>query len=266
MTDSTYSGLLMAELWFQTVPDLSSEPVQQAIRDSVGELTIQDGAIMVSHADLTIDLEEGPVPLTTSVFAASNLEHAEKTRPDTSQTWDWDGADAAIEQATGSVLVSELLASYFAPAQRLEGFRRVLAPLIRATGPLAISWPNSQQVTDPAAFEEHHLDGVINIRMFHVADDGGARVMDSLGLQIFELPDVQCHFRDYDPGRVAALLYSTAGYLFEAGDVIDEGHTISGPDSDDPLICRHEQSLVEPAREVIDVDLGLPYAVGHPPA
>lgn len=257
------TGLLMAELWYQTPPDLNSPELRQALGESLGAIEARDSAIMIPHADLTMEVEEGQLPLTTSVFAASDLQQPDKQKPDISQTWDWDGAAAALDRCQGSVLVSELLAEYFAPSQRVEAIRRVIGVLIKLTSPLAISWPNSQQITDPAAFEDHRLDGVINIRMFVVAEGKGERVMDSLGLQVFELPDVQCHYRDYDPGAVAALLYSTAGYLFEAGDVIDDGHTITGPDNNDPLICRHEQSLVEPAREVVDIDLGLPYAVGH---
>ena len=54
-------------------------------------------------------------------------------------------------------------------------------------------------------------------------------VMDTLGLHVFGLPDVQCHFRDREPGEIATMLFSTAVYLFRSGDVIADGNTISGP-------------------------------------
>ena len=87
-------------------------------------------------------------------------------------------------------------------------------------------------------------------------------VMDTLGLYVFGLPDVQCHFRDREPGEIAALLFATGVYLFEAGDVIADGNTISGPDGDGRLVCRREPALIAPAREVLDIDLGDPYAAG----
>jgi hypothetical protein len=86
--------------------------------------------------------------------------------------------------------------------------------------------------------------------------------MDTLGLHIFDLPDLQCRYRpkasggSHEPGQVAALLFNTAAYLFEHGDVIDDGHTISGTSEDEVFRCSHQDSLVEPHRLVLDVDLG----------
>jgi len=87
-------------------------------------------------------------------------------------------------------------------------------------------------------------------------------VMDTLGLHVFGLPDVQCHFRDREPGEIAAMLFSTAVYLFRSGDVIADGNTVSGP-GDERLVCFQERALLAPSRRVIDVDLGDPYAAGR---
>jgi hypothetical protein len=45
--------------------------------------------------------------------------------------------------------------------------------------------------------------------------------------------------------------------------VIADGNTISGPQADERLVCFREPSLLEPSRQVIDVDLGDPYAAGR---
>ena len=37
--------------------------------------------------------------------------------------------------------------------------------------------------------------------------DEDALAMDTLGLHVFDLPDVQCHFRDREPGEIAELRY-----------------------------------------------------------
>ena len=102
---------------------------------------------------------------------------------------------------------------------------------------------------------------MLNVRFFTVGDDE-TRLMDTLGLDLFELPDVQCHYRDFDPAAVATMLFNTAVYLFAQGDVIDDGHTISGPRGDEHFVCRHEAALLGPPRTVLDVDLGDPYAAG----
>ena len=135
--------------------------------------------------------------------------------------------------------------------------------LTAATGPLAVSWPTSQRVTDPAAEAADGLGGLVNVRLFAVSDDADELVMDTRGLAPFELPDLQVHFRDLEPGRLAGLLYATASYLLEEGDVIADGNTISGLQGDEHWRCVHEDALVPPARTVLDIDPGDPYAAGR---
>jgi hypothetical protein len=98
-----------------------------------------------------------------------------------------------------------------------------VAELIRHTHPTVLSWPQSQRVGDPELFAAGELDGLINVRYFSIANDPGAMVMDTLGLHVFGLPDVQCHFRDRGPAEIATMLFSTAAYLFRSGDVIADG-------------------------------------------
>ena len=76
------------------------------------------------------------------------------------------------------------------------------------------------------------------------------------------LPDMQCHFRGLDPGAVGALLYATAHHIYENGDTILDGDTTQGVTPRDRWECRHEVSLVEPRRPVIDVRPDGPHAGG----
>jgi Domain of unknown function (DUF4261) len=196
------------------------------------------------------------------VMPATPLGQSGKQRPDASQTWDWDGAEAAVAQGTAGVIVTELLMAGWSPQDRVAALSRVLAELCRLTQPLAIYWAHSQRVSDPQALAEDDLSGVVNVRFFTVAGDEEAMVLDTLGLHVFGLPDLQCHFRDRQPGEVASLLYATALYVFNSGDVIADGNTISGLDGNERYVCRRERSLLEPSRLVLDVDLGDPYAAG----
>jgi hypothetical protein len=149
------------------------------------------------------------------------------------------------------------------PRERWGAMSRVVAELTQLTQPIVLSWPQSQRVGDPAHFAADDLDGLINVRYFSIANEPGTVVMDTLGLHVFSLPDVQCHFRDRKAGEIAELLFVTGAYLFRSGDVIEDGNTISGPNGDERLVCFHEPALLEPSRQVIDVDLGDPYAAGR---
>ena len=186
-----------------------------------------------------------------------------KILPGTGQTWDWPEADERLQAAGASVLVMELFTGDSTAQQRLAALNAVVDALIRVRPPLAISWPQTQRVSDPAAFDIDALDAVLNVRMFTVAGDDDVLVLDTLGLHTVELPDLQCHFRDREPGEIAALLHSTASYVFDEGDVIDDGDTISGLDGTERYRCFHEPALLAPSRTVVDVDLGDPYAAGE---
>ena len=258
---------LLAELWYADPPRLADPDLLTALRRTWPRAQVQASSLTVPHDDEIEDVrgeDERPAsPLLTVVVPGSPVGHSGKTLPDVSQTWDWAEADAAVGRARHSLLVTEMLAADAPAADRVAALTEVVAELVRATAPLAISWPHSQRVSDPRAWVADDLDGVVNVRLFAVAGESDTLVMDTLGLHVFGLPDLQCHFHGRDPGEIATLLYSTAVYVFDSGDVIFDGNTISGPDGEGRFVCHHEPSLLEPRRVVLDIDLGDPYAAGE---
>jgi hypothetical protein len=247
---------LVVELWYAEAPDLGDPSLLQALRSHWPATELQMESIVVPHGD-------PPSPLLTVIMTASPLGEGGKVLPDVSQTWDWEGAESAVSASRRSVLVTEMFGDERMPQERWGAMSGVVAEMARITRPMAISWPQSQRVGDPEQFAAGDLDGLINVRYFSISNDPGAVVMDTLGLHVFGLPDVQCHFRDREPGEIAAMLFSTAVYVFHSGDVIADGNTISGPQGDERLVCFHERALLAPSRRVIDVDLGDPYAAGQ---
>jgi hypothetical protein len=247
---------LVVELWYTEAPDLGDPWLLEELRSVSPATQLQLESIVVPHGD-------EPSPLLTVIMAGSRLGENGKTLPDISQTWDWKDAEAAVAKCRCSLLLTEMFGEGRTPQKRWSAMSSVVAETARLTHPMVISWPQSQRVGDPKLFTADDLDGLINVRYFSISNDPGAMVMDSLGLHVFGLPDVQCHFRDRDAGEIATMLFATAAYLFRAGDVIADGNTISGANGDERLTCFHEPALLEPSRQVIDVDLGDPYAAGQ---
>jgi hypothetical protein len=247
---------LVIELWYAAAPDLGDSRLLHAVRARWPATELQLESIVVPHGDR-------PSPLLTVIMTASPLGEGGKVLPDVSQTWDWEGAEAAVSASRCSLLVTEMFGDGRTPQERWGAMSDVVAELARLTPPTVLSWPQSQRVGNPELFAAGDLDGLINVRYFSIANDPGVMVMDTLGLHVFGLPDVQCHFRDREPGEIATTLFSTAGYIFQSGDVIADGNTISGPWADERLVCFHEPALLAPSRQVIDVDLGDPYAAGQ---
>jgi Domain of unknown function (DUF4261) len=255
---------LVAELWFEEAPELTNPELLAALQSLSPDTQAQQDSITVPYqaTDRNGQVDGGSAPLVTVVMPSTPLGQSGKQRPDVSQTWDWRGAEAAIGRSAAGVIVTELLMAGWSPQDRVSALTRVVAELCRLTHPVAIHWAQSQRVSDPQALAVDDLDGILNVRFFTVAEDEKAMVLDTLGLHVFGLPDLQCHFRDREPGKIAGLLYATAVYIFDSGDVIADGNTISGLDAAERYVCRREPSLLEPSRLVLDVDLGDPYAAG----
>lgn len=247
---------LLAELWYADPLDLADPVLLNAARSVAPAAEQQEGSLVVPHPGTDA------ASLLTVVTAASALGTEGKSLPDVSQTWDWPGAEQALQAARSSVLVTEMFAGNSTPQQRVSALTSVVAALVEAASPVAISWPLSQSVTDPEQLEVGALGGIVNVRLFSISNDPGVLLMDTLGLYVLGLPDVQCHFRDRPPAEIAATLFSTAAYLYAEGDVIADGHTISGPGDLDRVSCFKERALLEPSRLVLDIDLGDPYAAG----
>jgi hypothetical protein len=86
--------------------------------------------------------------------------------------------------------------------------------------------------------------------------------MDTRGLTETGLHDLQYHFRDLDPKEVACVLFNTAVYIFQKGPVIESGQTVAGIEPDSRWRCQFENALLEPKREVLDLNPGKPHAAG----
>ena len=123
-----------------------------------------------------------------------------------------------------------------------------------------LHFPLSQCFVNPEEYRAHTPDaddafpllGLVNVRMFTVNDREDEIVMDSLGLNVFGLPDVQCHCVDVAADDLATWLFSFALYVATTDRDIHDGETIDGYDGT-RLVMHYEGSLVEPGRVVIDL-------------
>ena len=106
------------------------------------------------------------------------------------------------------------------------------------------------------------MQSAINVRLFRIEGGECECLMDTMGLGVLGLPDIQCHFRDLDCRAVANKLYGVAVHLFQNGDVVQDGETIPGLEVGENWCCQHEMALVGPERVVLDLNPGSPHAAG----
>lgn len=264
------------ELLFETQPTLSPRELLGAIRkrrpdaeslDKTGEGKV----LAFLHPDHSIRLKDGVIHPQTCVFPTEHpFQFTDAMSGDLGQSWSFPEAREIVGRCRHTILVTDLMASPLDYRERLELFQDALAGVLEVVPALAVHWRPTGQFIDPRRYLEAYKEGgssrffagSLNVRFFNISNSPGDMVMDTLGLAALGLPDLQCHFRDLDPERVGALLSNTGFYIFEEGDVIENGHTLEGLEKGSRWRCQRENSLLQPSRLVLDLDPGPPYAAG----
>jgi hypothetical protein len=229
-----------------------------------GTVLAGDGpdSILLAHHDHEVTSADGHrVPILTTIVPGGTGG----TDRDLTQTRDPAAAAELVAGCPAGLLVAEMTGRYHPPAVRIAAFKATLLALADQAGPAAVWCPTSTSLVGPDELRRHDLTGLVGVRFYRIDGEPGTMVMDTLGLHVLGLPDLQCHFRRLDPNAVAPILYDTAAYVYENGDVIADGHTVAGPAEGDVWRAQHENALVDPARIVLDLDPGDPHAAGSRP-
>ncbi len=229
------------------------------------------GSLHFAHPGHQARLASVSIPAQTLIADRQGPPSPQEYEPAVRQSWHFPEARQRVARASAVVVVIDQMASTLPRQERLELFQDSVAATLEVVPCEAICWVPSQRIVDPEVFlaelarpgYPRLFAGAVNVRLFNVAGQSGALVMDTLGLAAFGLPDLQCHFRGLAPNDVAPLLYDAALYLFDNGDVIADGHTVAGVPRGAKWLCRHGPSLIAPERAVLGLRPEPPFAVGE---
>lgn len=264
------------ELLCEAQPALSLKELLGAIQqhlpaaeplDRSGEGTV----LAFVHPNHMVRLKDGAIPAQTCIFPTDKpFQLTESLEEDLRQSWSFPEAQEIVGRCRHTILVTDLMSSSLDYKERLGLFQGALAGVLEVVPALAVHWRPTGQFIDPGrylrAYREsgasRYFAGSLNVRFYNISNSPGDMMMDTLGLAALGLPDLQCHFRGLEPGQVAAMLANTGHYVFEQGDVIEDGHTVEGLEPGSRWRCQHEDSLLPPARVVLDLDPGPPHAAG----
>ena len=106
----------------------------------------------------------------------------------------------------------------------------------------------------------------VNARFFNIYGTEDC-VVDTLGLSLLYIEDLQYHFHDIDPNLVVNHAYNLASYLLNNDNPMKDGDTVDGIRNgrivqDIQWKCQYEDALIQPARAVLDICMGK-YAAGY---
>ena len=191
-----------------------------------------------------------------------------------SQMWDCgDDKDAILSECRYALIGTDMLAAALPASERAAldmDFTEALVELFPEC--TAVYFENSGKLFTAETIRNHTLPRenrfiqfAVNARFFTI-QGGEDMLVDTLGMSLLFLPDLQYHFHGLDPNLMVNHAYNTALYLLINDNPIETGDTIDGiPDGSAPperWICRYEESLIQPVREVLDIDTGA-YAAGN---
>ena len=266
----------IAFLLFESQPAFDAKAIHQRAQERSGS-PIQfpepsDPSItLLAHTEHTSQFEEATIPGQTFITQMDEPPDPQKMQDCVEQSWACENAADLLQRATHTLMVNEMMCDGIEPKNRLHIFHSVLQAVAEITKPHAIVFSHTQQIitaTDylaPLEPDQPKLmrPGMINVRMYNISNgDEGDVIMDTLGLDAIGLHDLQCHFRGLDPQDVASTLLNTGVYIFDQGPVIESGQTIDGQPPVKRYACQFEESILEPTREILDLNPGRSYSAG----
>ncbi|MEW6284515.1 MAG: DUF4261 domain-containing protein, partial [Candidatus Eremiobacterota bacterium] len=149
----------------------------------------------------------------------------------------------------------------YAASPEIDFLTRMASALLEDDRALCYFNPGGEVLANRPTFQEvagyyrdkglPPLDLWCNRRMFRVSQDW--MVMDLVGLQQFDLPDLEVAFpwRAFDPNDMAPMLVNVGFYLISSGPVVKEGHTMDGPRGIKFRVKEFEESLMAPPRRTL---------------
>ncbi|MWC31263.1 DUF4261 domain-containing protein [Paenibacillus sp. MMS18-CY102] len=257
--NTTYS----VELLFEEVPIFDIDEITKDLFRNYGISNVVNNEnkelVIFTFTEYQAEVQEGMVLNVQYILNRkySKIDH-EKIAPSLQQTWDFEKANETVRRAKYSCLLSDVFASQLDYRSRCELFNIVLLTILKHTNCIAVNWILSQKISDPKSFisrieKGEYLNGALNVRLFKLEQANGEMVMDTVGLSGFGLPDIQCHFNNITASEIASLLYGYGNYIFENGDIFEDGDSVEGTRVNEKWICQHERSLIPPRRVVLNI-------------
>ncbi len=191
-----------------------------------------------------------------------------------SQIWNCPNGNEILDACKYHVIATDMLAAgldYKERAEMLVGYIEALAELYPTCK--AVVFESSKKMiaaediincTMPQ--ESRFIYYAVNVRFFNIQGTNDMLV-DSLGMSTLFLPDLQYHFHSMNPNEVVNHAYNVLSYIYDNNNPIQNGDHIDGildgrMSQEVQWNVQYENSLIQPIREVIDINMS-EYAAGN---
>ena len=217
--------------------------------------------------------ENKNIPVQLMITDCVKIEKPVMDEISAGQLWDCPDGMEILEKCKYQVIATDFMASglyYKDRAEMLVDYIEALAELYPECK--AVVFETSKKMFTREAIldcsvpkESRFIYYAVNVRFFNIqgTDD---MLIDTIGMSTLAMSDLQYHFHDMNPNTVVNHAYNLLSYIYENNNPVKSGDTIDGisgdvMSSDIKWKLQYEDSLIQPVREVIDVNMSR-YASG----
>ena len=224
--------------------------------------------------DYQVELKEGVMPTILMIMACLPMDNFQIDTLNRSQMWDCPESSKILDECKYHVVAVDMMASLLPYKKRaeldmdymealVELFPECEAIYFQTSGKM---FTREKIVNHQIPKEDRFIYFAVNARFFNIQGTNDY-IVDTLGMNILGLPDLQYHFHDMNPNWIVNHAYNVASYIFGSEKIIGNGDYIDGIkegriDMNIQWQCHHENSLIQPLRPVIDVCMN-EYASGN---
>ena len=244
--------------------DLSDANIPEGAYLQVEELSADEAEEYIVHNDITKE----DIPVKLSMSPCTEIKKPIFDDIAFSQTWNCSKADEIIEKCKYQVIANDFMGvglDYKERAEMLVHFVEALVEMYPNCMAVVMDHSKKMFTRDEILnctipIENRFIHYAVNVRFFYV-DEKKNMLVDTIGMSTLFLPDLQYFFHDLNPKTVVNHAYNMLYFIFENNNPVKENDYIDGIKDDmiDMRVqwpVRYENSMVQPMREVINVNMG----------
>lgn len=273
-------GVFMIKLLMEEAcPMPEAEEMERVLSAHLGKIEpfgTRDHTASYAAWDYPAQFKDASVPVQLAIHACEPFQAEDIDEMQRSQMWAcMEQRDSILSQCRHAVLAHDMLGGGLPMQSRANLLMDFLEALVELyPGCQAVYCINSGKLILAETVRQHSAEGleryiqyIVNARFFNISGTQDDHVVDTLGLSLLYIEDLQYHFHGMDPNWVVGHAYSLASYLLHGEKPMEDGDSIDGITQGrlDPEVrwpCRYEEALIQPKRPVLDVEMG-EYAAGR---
>lgn len=212
--------------------------------------------------------DDDDIPVQLLIMKCVEIDKPVMEALDMSQLWSCPDGEEILKSCKYQVVANDMLASGLDHKERAEMLVNFIEALVEMYPTCkAVVIENSKKmftrediVNCDVQKDLRFIHYAVNVRSFNV-DGTNDKIVDTIGMSTLYLPDLQYHFTGMDTQDVVNHAYNLLSYIYDNKNPIESGNTVDGIkygeiNMDEQWVVQYEESLIQPIREVLDVNMG----------